>query len=498
MIRPLALAASAWLVLSACATTTTRPRGIYFVMVDRFENGDRSNDSIVTPDDPSAFHGGDLQGLIDRLDWIQSLGFDTVWLSPVFAMRTEAWHGHGAFHGYWTWDLSKLEPRFGTEETLRRLRAELDRRHMKLLLDLVLNHVGPDAPLLTQHPDWFHHHGGITDWNDPVQLTDYDVHGLPDLATEKPEVFAFLLNATRHWLDVARPDGFRLDAVKHLPVSFWARFRDELPNQWLLGELLDGDPQALVTTWKEGRFSTLFDFPLGFAITDVFCRGADPSKLAAALTNDRRYPDANALVTLVDNHDLPRLASACGGDRQKIAAALRFLLAMRGTPSIIWGTEIAATGEKEPDNRASMRFVDDPLREVISGAMAQRAASRALREGTTIVEKVGQGELSLLRVVDGEAQRITVRAGQVEVGPASTIAIPKAATRRVTFSGQGQVVGSGPELGDWKRERAMTLPVTLELPVGGVFELKRIIDGQWEEGPNRVLWVRPDTEMMAW
>lgn len=184
----------------APATSVTKPAGIYFVMVDRFENGDRSNDAAVDPADPQAFHGGDLAGLVARLDWIQALGFDTVWLSPIFAMRTEKWHGFGAFHGYWTWDLASLEPRFGDELVLARLRSELDRRGMKLVLDLVLNHVGPDAPLVQAKPEWFHRRGGVTNWNDAEQLVMNDVHGLPDLATERPEVFGHLVDAARRWL----------------------------------------------------------------------------------------------------------------------------------------------------------------------------------------------------------------------------------------------------------------------------------------------------------
>lgn len=177
-----------------------RPSGIYFVMVDRFANGDRSNDGEVSAEDPQAFHGGDLKGVIDHLDWIQALGFDTVWLSPIFKMRTDKWHGYGAFHGYWTWDLSALEPRFGDELLLAQLRSELDRRKMKLMLDVVLNHVGPDAPLLTSKPGWFHRRGGVTDWNDATQLVMNDVHGLPDFATEQTEVFDYLLGAARRWV----------------------------------------------------------------------------------------------------------------------------------------------------------------------------------------------------------------------------------------------------------------------------------------------------------
>lgn len=487
-------------VLSGCATTSA-PRGIYFAMVDRFANGDAKNDGATDLADPQAFHGGDLQGLIDHLDWIRALGFDTVWLSPIFEMRTEKWHGFGAFHGYWTWDLAKLEPRFGDELLLRRLRAELDRRGMKLVLDLVLNHVGPDAPLLTAHPDWFHRRGGVTDWNDPTQLVVNDVHGLPDLATEKPEVFQYLLAAAQKWVDLARPDGFRLDAVKHLPLEFWAQFNGRF-DFIRLGELLDGDPGAVARTWKEGRFTSMFDFPLAFAIADVFCRGESPAKLAAVLTNDRRYPDPAQLVTLIDNHDLPRFVSTCGGDLEKTKQALTFLLAMRGTPSITWGTEVGLDGAKEPENRQSMRFVEHPLRAHLTDAMQRRAASAALSIGAAVPVSVSKDRVVIARIApDGTTVNVTVEEGRVTLAdaPRSPLTLidqwrTGAKTRRVTIEGEGLVVGSGPELGDWDRRRARPLPLTVDLPEHGVFEFKRIVNGDWAPGPNQLLFVHERSE----
>jgi hypothetical protein len=176
------------------------PRAIYFAMVDRFANADTSNDMDVDRRDPNAFHGGDLKGVLQNLDWIQQMGFDTVWISPVFAMRTEKWHGYGAFHGYWTWDLNAIEPRFGTEADLIALSDSLHQRGMKLFLDLVLNHLGPDAPLVRAQPEWFHRKGAITDWSDPSQLVSHDVHGLPDFATERPDVRSYLVETSRGWL----------------------------------------------------------------------------------------------------------------------------------------------------------------------------------------------------------------------------------------------------------------------------------------------------------
>jgi glycosidase len=115
-------------------------------------------------------------------------------------MRTEKWHGFGAFHGYWLFEPGQLEPRFGTEATLRALSKELHQKKMKLIIDLVVNHVGPDAPAVTQHPDWFHHLGGVQHWDDAFELLNHDVHGLADLAQEKPEVARWLLDGSRRWL----------------------------------------------------------------------------------------------------------------------------------------------------------------------------------------------------------------------------------------------------------------------------------------------------------
>lgn len=267
----------------------------------------------------------------------------------------------------------------------------------------------------------------------------------------------------------------------------------------LLGELLDGDPGTVARTWREGRFTSMFDFPLGFAIADVFCRGESPAKLAAVLTNDRRYPDPSRLVTLVDNHDLPRILSQCGGDVEKVKQALAFLLSMRGTPSLLWGTEVGLDGAREPDNRKSMRFVEHPLREHLTRWMKQRAGSVALSSGASLPVLVDGSKLVIARIAaDGTTVHVTVEKGVVTVTPAppsspALIDQWRTGARKITVTipGKGSVVGSGPELGDWDRKKARPLPLTVELPESGVFEFKRLIDGEWEPGPNQVLFVSP-------
>lgn len=217
-------------------SATSQPQAasdaVYFLMVDRFHNGDRANDGQdVAPADAKGWHGGDLQGVIDKLDYLQQLGIRTLWLSPIFKSRRQGFLGHGAFHGYWVEDFQRIDPHFGSPAVLKKLGFELKRRNMRLLLDLVVNHVGYDAPLLRTHPNWFHNKGSIVDWQDPIQIVTHDVHGLPDLAQERQDVYRHLLKAASHWLSDYPVAGFRLDAVKHVSLAFWRRFNDALKKK---------------------------------------------------------------------------------------------------------------------------------------------------------------------------------------------------------------------------------------------------------------------------
>lgn len=545
--------------------TWTPPPGdaIYFVMVDRFANGDPRNDGTVDAKDPQAFHGGDLQGLLDKLDQLKALGVRTVWLSPVYQMRTEKFFGYGAFHGYWVEDLSRVEPRFGDEALLVRLSEELRRRGMRLVLDMVLNHVGPDTRLVTEKPEWFHHKGPIENWNDPEQLVNGDVHGLPDLAVEKEEVYAHLMAASKHWVDVLHPAGFRLDAVKHVPLPFWARYNDELRRYagsdfLLLGEMLEGDPAVVSRTQAEGRFGAMFDFPLGFSLVDVFCRDRSPSNLGAVLFNDRLYENPASLVTLVDNHDLPRVMTECGEDVERVKRALAVQLTARGVPGFTYGVEEGLTGKKEPENRGDMRFTPThPLRLWIAQLMELRRRSDALQHGESLVLAAREDFFAYARVVSGEAVIIAVNGGKapatvegvvetfgkkVEVTDALSgdfldagLTVPPGGVllarvrsqvldgfrarmeeARKRWHGQGEtrtveiavedpgvrLVGSGPELGAWKPERSLRpgpRGFQLTLPVGGVFEYKLVREQgpgkfAWEDGNNRTLFVSASTE----
>jgi glycosidase len=528
---------------------------IYFVMIDRFKNGDTSNDGEVDASDPQAFHGGDLAGLIDSLDHIQKLGVKTIWLSPIFSMRTEKIGEHGAFHGYWTEDLREVEKRFGNADDLKRLKEELAARDMSLVMDMVLNHVGYDTKFVTEHPDWFHQKGDIKDWEDPVQLTTYDVHGLPDLAQEKPEVYDFLLSASAQWIEDLQPIGFRLDAVKHVGGEFWEKYTRDIQAHSatplaMIGELYNGNPSAIAAGFRDDGFSHLFDFPLYFAMNEVFCKGEHAGRLASIHSLDRLYPDPSRLITFADNHDLPRVWSACGEDTKRVEALLTFMLTARGIPSLNYGTEVPLAGGKDPDNRRDMDFSQGGgLHTLIGDFLELRRKHRVFRRARDVplaVEKqryaywrVGEKESALVAInLSGEAWALEhplaaemgtdVRSGEtiagdlkVAAGSARVVLFPASPSPAYQALAKGGVpapqslvviaeaegkelrlVGGGPELGDWDPAKAPqgklqadgSFRFDIQLPAGatGAFKLVRRDAGadQWEERGNRFITAR--------
>jgi len=279
---------------------------------------------------------------------------------------------------------------------------------------MVLNHLAYEAPLTKVQPAWFHHRGPIKDWSDPTQLTEGDVHGLPDFAVEKPEVQAFLNDAIDAWVESVHPDGLRLDAVKHIPLSYWSALSERLhqkygPNFYLLGEDLEGDPIALSARWRAAAFDAVFDFPLLYALKDVACEGAPASRLAAMLSMDRVYDAPHKLVTLLDNHDLPRIRSACKNDPRRVALALRLLFSLRGTPSLLYGTEVGLAGSQEAEVRQDMRFeFGASERHLISALMAQRRSHGALAQGETWPVFLDEKRLVLLRASQDAAEILVI------------------------------------------------------------------------------------------
>ncbi|MFT4976798.1 MAG: glycosidase [Myxococcota bacterium] len=524
------------LLLPAALAAAPPPGGLlYFILVDRFADAQPDLPGTTDRADLQAWHGGDLPGVEAHLDHLSAMGVSTLWLSPVFRSRQEKFHGHGAFHGYWVEDMDGIEPRLGDKDALSSLAAAAASQDISLVLDMVYNHVSFDSPLLASHPDWFHPPETIEDWDDPHQLVKRQVHGLPDLAQEKEAVYHYLLGRSLYWAGQANAAGFRIDAVRHIPPDFLHTLSTDVKRArgedfWLLGEDFQGDAVALSESFRSGGFDAMFDFPLRYAMIDVFCRDQHPGRLGAVLSLDRLYDNPSGLVTFLDNHDLPRIASECGGERARVEAALLFMFAVRGTPSITYGTEWLLEGPAEPENRADAPWSEPPvLASTIGQLQALRAAHPALsRASERRIEAIDDSVLRFVRTTaeesatvivnrgaaplpapadatgwaiagpgglsTGAAQAPSVPAGGVGVffGPGQLPGVAEQVTVPIVGGGSGWLVGSGPEVGNWSPEAGVVLGsgASVVLPAGTVLEWKRVsVDEEggiiWPEGSNR-------------
>ena len=363
---------------------------IYFVLTDRFHNGNKQNDFNVKASDPHAYHGGDLDGIIQKLPYIKSLGATCIWITPIQDNKDDALvDKYWGFHGYWTKDFERVDEHLGDEAKYKQLVKEAHAMGIKVMLDIVINHAGYDAPITKDaaYKDWFHHNGNITDWENQGQLEYHDIHGLPDFNTENPKVIDFMEDTWSSWAKRTDTDAFRIDTVKHVPIKFWNRFNQTIKSRvksdfLILGEVLHGDAGYVGQYTKEGKFDSVFDFPMYFTLADVFARGQSMRKLGDRLRADGAYNDATLLSPFLDNHDVPRFMSTAGGDEKKLRLALAFLLTMRGVPTLYYGTENAMKGAGEPENREDMNFGANPsLTNYVRKLTSLRHGLEPLRRG---------------------------------------------------------------------------------------------------------------------
>ena len=362
---------------------------LYFVLLDRFYDGNKDNCPNADKKNLMAFHGGDIAGLEKKLDYLEELGITGIWVSPFLKSRPNAFYGQEAYHGYWPYDFFKIDDRFGTEKEFISLRNSMTKKNMKLLLDMVVNHVGYDAPFVNDHKDWFNPMINIKNWDDPEEVKNRCIFGLPDFASQKPEVKKFFCDVAKYWIELVKPDGFRLDAVKHVNDDFWHEFNDNArklskSDFILLGEYLHGDPALVNDIWYSAGFDCLFDFPLYYTMKDVFAQNGDCRKLASRLYYDRNYPDAGMLATLLDNHDLDRFITSCKGDMNKYKLAMAFMMCVRGIPTLCYGDEQALRGahRRLPYNRCDMKFTTkSQMFKFTKEMIAMRKSHKSLRRG---------------------------------------------------------------------------------------------------------------------
>lgn len=404
---------------------------IYFLMVDRFNNGDNSNDFKVDANDPKAYHGGDFQGIIDQLDYIKDMGFTAIWMTPVFDNADKG------YHGYWIKDFYQTEEHFGSLDEFKQLVKEAHKRDLKIILDFVVNHVAPDHEWVNDpaRQDWFHEKQEILDWNDQAQLENNWIYGLPDLAQENPETRKYLLDAAKWWIEETNIDGYRLDTVRHVPVEFWSDFSKEVKSVkddfYLIGEVWSEDPNYIADYDKAG-IDGFVDFPLNEQLRTAFEKPDQTLDwlFTTAERNKATYENPELMGNFIDNHDMVRFTRKAvqngqhPGTRWKMA--LTYMYTAPGIPIVYYGSEIALDGGEDPDNRRQMSFrADKELIEYVTKLGELRSDLPSLRRGDleVLYEKQGmavfkrsyQDETAVIAINNtSNTQQVTLTSEQIE------------------------------------------------------------------------------------
>ena len=347
---------------------------LYLITPDRFANGNPDNDSLpsmlegVDRNLPRRRHGGDLQGIIDHLDYIADMGFTHVWLNPVL----ENQQPDHSYHGYSTTDYYKVDPRFGSNDLYRELSLRAEELGLGLVMDLIPNHSGSghwwmdDLPT----PDWVNHGGYVQTSHVREPLHDphapeserrafvdgWFVRTMPDLNQNNALLAEYLIQNAIWWVEFADLTGIRVDtwsyADKHFLSDWTRRVMTEYPNLNIVGEEWILSP-GVIAYWQRGKersdgytshLPSLMDFPLTLALREALLAeetwNTGLINIYRALAEDFHYADPDNLLVFADNHDMRRIFTQVNGDVDLFRLAMVFVLTTRGIPQIYYGTEI--------------------------------------------------------------------------------------------------------------------------------------------------------------
>ena len=346
---------------------------------DRFANGDPNNDEFYFLDDkldredPFGRHGGDLQGISEHLDYIENMGFTSVWLNPVLENAGPV----ASYHGYAATDLYRVDPRFGTNEQYRQLTADMRERGIGMVMDQILNHIGrshwwmddlptedwlnfPDADVFTQHRRTVNMDPNASGFDKQEHLGGWFSPGMPDLNQQNPLVADYLVQNSIWWIEYLGLQGIRLDTLpypdKHFVTEWSRRIMAEYPHFSIVGEEWSELP-AVTSYWQRGKqnadgyethISSVFDFPvqaeLAWALT------GDPESISGVWINlyetvaqDFLYPERMDIVVFPGNHDMDRIYTRLDEQLDLFKMAMVFVATMRGIPQFFYADEILAS-----------------------------------------------------------------------------------------------------------------------------------------------------------
>lgn len=448
---------------------------LYSLMIDRFYNGNESNDwKMNSPEvlDIVDYQGGDLAGITAKIadGYFDKLGVNTLWISPITQNPWDAWgcyefkNGNkydptktytrfSGYHGYWPIFATALDKRFGTPDEFRTLLDSAHAHEINVVLDYVANHMHINSPTLQAHPDW-HTDSILPDgrrnfelWDEARLTTWFDKH-IPTLDLERPEVCEQMTDSALYWLANYDLDGFRHDACKHIPEGYWRMLGQKIATRWpgrpiwMIGETY-GSPELIGSYVKTGMLNAQFDFNVYFTTREALCgfKGLD-EVLNNELTSLRTYGAHHTMGNISGNHDQIRFASIAGGaidinsqgkeegwtqevgigDAEKAYKRSMLLevinLTLPGVPCIYQGDEYAEVGGNDPDNRHMMRFEtlnneEKDMRNTVAELIHFRRHSMPLLYGDLIVLENTADEIRYARVYLGQQVIVTINRNEL-------------------------------------------------------------------------------------
>eukprot|EP01087_Luapelamoeba_hula_P014243 TRINITY_DN4146_c0_g1_i1.p1 TRINITY_DN4146_c0_g1~~TRINITY_DN4146_c0_g1_i1.p1 ORF type:complete len:469 (+),score=44.45 TRINITY_DN4146_c0_g1_i1:66-1472(+) len=337
-------------VSHAATPAQWQSRTIYQLLTDRFA---KSTDTTAGCPNLSDYCGGTFQGIINHLDYIQGMGFDAIWISPIPTNTP------GGYHGYWLENLNQINPHFGSANDLKNLVQACHQRGMYVMLDLVMNHVGPvSASSITpfNQNSYYHDCNGC----DGCDISNYDcfqtnvqhcrLAGLPDLNQTVPYVRQTLISWAKNAIQTFGFDGLRLDTVPEVEPSFWSDFQNAV-GVYTVGEVWSS-VDCCVAYQKQSISATL-SYPMWSTMRDVFQQGQSMYNLQNMVNQYKAFQNPNILGTFIDNHDNPRFLSGTS-DYKLYENAIAYTLMSSGIPIIYYGTEQGFHGGSDPNCREAL------------------------------------------------------------------------------------------------------------------------------------------------
>jgi glycosidase len=418
-----------------------RDATIYFVFVDRFFNGDPSNDSPIGVPMASDWQGGDWAGVTQKIDegYFEDLGVNTLWISvpmdnaDVSGLGTDGMD-YSAYHAYWPTDLSATESRFGTLAELQQLVDTAHDHGLYVLFDYAMNHVHASSPVYADNPGWFwpNDNGGGGDcvcgsgcsWDGDEGKRCWFTNYLPDFNFNEQGARDFSVGNAVQWIEDTGVDGFRLDAVKHIEDAWLLDLRMRVSEEiepdsgqhfYMVGETFTGQMDTIAYYVDPDMLDGQFDFPLRMQMAaNVLMRNGSMSDLAGFMDANDAYYGSGIMSTFIGNHDIPRAIHLAedaplwsnewtdGKDRawsnqpaqpggsaayERLGLAFSILLTTKGAPLVYYGDEYGLAGAGDPDNRRFMQWDgysagQQTLRDHLQLLLAIRAAHPATRRGT--------------------------------------------------------------------------------------------------------------------